>query len=130
MPTLLGQLLHQLTPHYDYLYATVHRFNERSHRFHLRQGYRLVAADAERLHLLKPIVSSQSPYLLPQGLSVRLGIPADAEAAHMLNKQWMRALRADLANGFLTTVYSVAEFQILCAAGEVAVLLQENEMIT
>jgi hypothetical protein len=124
MPALLAQLLRQLASRYDYLHAIVHHLNERSLRFHLRQGYQLIRTDAERFTLLKSTAPSQPLVPLPHGLSVHPGTSVHAQAAHALNQQWLRTVRADLANGFLTTTYSVAEFQILCATGEMAVLSQ------
>ncbi|MDO7886645.1 hypothetical protein [Hymenobacter cheonanensis] len=54
----------------------------------------------------------------------RAGLLQPRTIAHALNQQWTRAIRGDnLAEGFLTTLYSVADHQVLCAAVEVAVLV-------
>jgi hypothetical protein len=123
MPALVAQLLVQLALRYDYLYATVHHLNERSRRYHQREGYQQVAADAGRLTFLKSINDTPTFAPLPAYLRLRPGTPADAPALYTLSQQWTRATRGDnLAEGFLTTLYSVADYEALCAADEVAVL--------
>ena len=123
MPALSVQLHQQLAPRYDVLYATVHRQNPRSMRYHQREGYRPVAEDPERVCFLQPIRADAPLPDLPSGLVVRPGHSTDAPALHALNQQWTRAMRGpNLAEGFLTTLYSVADYEVICAAGEVAVL--------
>ena len=123
MPALSAQLHRQLAGRYDVLYATVHRQNLRRMRYHQREGYQPVAEESEWVCFLQPIIASASLPVLPASLRLRPGHPADAPALHVLNQQWTRTARGDnLAEGFLTTLYTVAEYETLCAAGEVAVL--------
>ena len=122
MPGLVAQLSQQLAPRYEALYATVHRQNARSMRYHRREGYRQVAETPERVCFLRPITVDERPSELLAGLRLRAALPADAPALHTLNHAWTRATRGEnLAEGFLTTVYSEAQFQFIIAAGEIAV---------
>ena len=123
MPALTAQLHRQLAPRYDVLYATVHRQNPRSLRYHQREGYQPVAEDPERVCFLQSIRADAPLPALPTGLRLRPGHPSDAPALHALNQQWTRAMRGNnLAEGFLTTLYSEADYEAMCAAGEVVVL--------
>jgi GNAT superfamily N-acetyltransferase len=86
MPLLLAQLNQQLASHYDVLYATVHRSNLRSMRYHQREGYQQIGQDAARVYFLKAINAEQTGPVLSPGVCLRPGRLTDVAALHDLNR--------------------------------------------
>jgi hypothetical protein len=74
LTSLLAQLNYQLAPHYDWPYATIHRRNLRSLRFHGRQGYQYVTEDAERISFIKQVEPAIAMPSFSAGVIVRSGL--------------------------------------------------------
>ena len=92
-----------------------------------RRSYELLHAGPGPPHFTFPVVQGAqqlppaetlaAPYL------VRSGRPEDATALEALNLKWAYANRTgDLAQGFLLSLYSKANFGAIIAAREIAVL--------
>ena len=127
MPWVYGQLYRQLAERYDLYFATILRSNLPSLRYHVREGYTLVAEDAEKQYFTDDIPHKAamlpSSATIPVPYRVRQGQPTDAAHLHALNQRWSRAaLGDDLAGGFLTTVYSEEEFRAIIAVNEIAII--------
>lgn len=124
------QLHRQVAARFDVYFATVLRANLRSLRslrYHER-AYIQVAEDDEKVYFIRHI-SADAPgpaeASLPAAYAVRPGRLADCADLRALNLKWARATRGDnLADGFLTTLYSEDDFQTIIAANEIAVIEQ------
>ena len=121
------QLHRQVAARFDVYFATVLRANLRSLSYHER-AYIQVAEDDEKVYFIRHI-SADAPgpaeASLPVAYAIRPGRLADCADLRALNLKWARATRGDnLADGFLTTLYSADDFQTIIAANEIAVIEQ------
>ena len=129
MPWVYGQLYRQVADRYDLYFATILRSNLPSLRYHVREGYTLVAEDADKQYFINDILKKAAALpaadTVPSSYCVRPARPSDAPGLHALNQRWSRAALGDqLADGFLTTLYSEDDFQIIIATNEIAVIEQ------
>ena len=127
LAALRGQLYRQVAPTLDLYFATIRHSNGPSLRYHEREGYRPVARDADKTYFTFPVAQGAQQLPPAEALAapylVRPGRPEDATALEALNLKWAYLARnTDVAQGFLMSVYSEADFEAIIAAHEIAVL--------
>jgi hypothetical protein len=116
---------------FDTYLSTVQKTNKPSKFFVQKNHFQEIYEDEIRYYFIKPITErkiavKQSVYVKngdsTLSVTIRPGAAGDEVELHELNKRWLKEALPDLSAGFLTTLYSIADFREMIRLQEIVVV--------